>query len=393
VPDVTCHVIALRDGGWAPAADVWNAVYQRMPDAGPYLAPLWAKTWVEVFGALLDPHQFVVRDPAGAAIGTGLLTRSVRRHAMLAHSRLHLNTDGEPAADSVIVQHNAVLSMAGQEGTVANALARCVTDQGADEFRAAGVGEAEVRRLIEAFDGWIPDTEWREAPYVDLDRLRADGGDHLRSLSPNTRQQLRRSLAMYRRRGDIVLEAAQTADDAEQMLRELIALHNARWHARGGGGGFASPLRRQFHTAFVRAGVTTGNAQLLRVRVAGETIGVLYNLVANGRVNFYQSGLRYEDDRHLKPGMVVHHLAIMHNLGEGHAEYDFLTSGPGAGRYKTSLANSRRQLALLTLYRPGARRTFFTVARAVRDTSLRLQRQMRLFTATSRSMMHQRRGA
>ncbi len=393
MPDVTCHVIALRDGGWAPAADVWNAVYQRMPDAGPYLAPLWAKTWVEVFGALLDPHQFVVRDPAGAAIGTGLLTRSVRRHAMLAHSRLHLNTDGEPAADSVIVQHNAVLSMAGQEGTVANALARCVTDQGADEFRAAGVGEAEVRRLIEAFDGWIPDTEWREAPYVDLDRLRADGGDHLRSLSPNTRQQLRRSLAMYRRRGDIVLEAAQTADDAEQMLRELIALHNARWHARGGGGGFASPLRRQFHTAFVRAGVTTGNAQLLRVRVAGETIGVLYNLVANGRVNFYQSGLRYEDDRHLKPGMVVHHLAIMHNLGEGHAEYDFLTSGPGAGRYKTSLANSRRQLALLTLYRPGARRTFFTVARAVRDTSLRLQRQMRLFTATSRSMMHQRRGA
>jgi hypothetical protein len=393
VPDVTCHVIALRDGGWAPAADVWNAVYQRMPDAGPYLAPLWAKTWVEVFGALLDPHQFVVRDPAGAAIGTGLLTRSVRRHAMLAHSRLHLNTDGEPAADSVIVQHNAVLSMAGQEGTVANALARCVTDQGADEFRAAGVGEAEVRRLIEAFDGWIPDTEWREAPYVDLDRLRADGGDHLRSLSPNTRQQLRRSLAMYGRRGAVALETANTPDEAELMLEELIVLHNARWHARGGGGGFASPLRRQFHTAFVRAGVTTGNAQLLRVRVAGETIGVLYNLVANGRVNFYQSGLRYEDDRHLKPGMVVHHLAIMHNLGEGHAEYDFLTSGPGAGRYKTSLANSRRQLALLTLYRPGARRTFFTVARAVRDTSLRLQRQMRLFTATSRSMMHQRRGA
>ncbi len=393
MPDVTCHVIALRDGGWAPAADVWNAVYQRMPDAGPYLAPLWAKTWVEVFGALLDPHQFVVRDPAGAAIGTGLLTRSVRRHAMLAHSRLHLNTDGEPAADSVIVQHNAVLSMAGQEGTVANALARCVTDQGADEFRAAGVGEAEVRRLIEAFDGWIPDTEWREAPYVDLDRLRADGGDHLRSLSPNTRQQLRRSLAMYGRRGAVALETANTPDEAELMLEELIVLHNARWHARGGGGGFASPLRRQFHTAFVRAGVTTGNAQLLRVRVAGETIGVLYNLVANGRVNFYQSGLRYEDDRHLKPGMVVHHLAIMHNLGEGHAEYDFLTSGPGAGRYKTSLANSRRQLALLTLYRPGARRTFFTVARAVRDTSLRLQRQMRLFTATSRSMMHQRRGA
>jgi hypothetical protein len=393
VPDVTCHVIPLRDGGWAPAADVWNAVYQRMPDAGPYLAPLWAKTWVEVFGPRLDPHQFIVRDPDGAAIGTGLLTRTVRRHAMVAHSRLHLNTDGEPAADSVVVQHNAVLSVAGQEGTVANALARCVTDQGTDEFRAAGVSEAEVRRNIEAFDGWIPDTEWREAPYVDLDRLRADGGDHLRSLSPNTRQQLRRSLAMYRRRGDIVLEAAQTADDAEQMLRELIALHNARWHARGGGGGFASPLRRQFHTAFVRAGVTTGNAQLLRVRVAGETIGVLYNLVANGRVNFYQSGLRYEDDRHLKPGMVVHHLAIMHNLGEGHAEYDFLTSGPGAGRYKTSLANSRRQLALLTLYRPGARRTFFTVARAVRDTSLRLQRQMRLFTATSRSMMHQRRGA
>jgi hypothetical protein len=393
VPDVTCHVIALRDGGWAPAADVWNAVYQRMPDAGPYLAPLWAKTWVEVFGPRLEPHQFIVRDPDGAAIGTGLLTRTVRRHAMLAHSRLHLNTDGEPAADSVVVQHNAVLSVSGQEGPVARALARFVADHGTDEFRAAGVGEAEVQRLVEAFDGWIPDIEWREAPYVDLDRLRADGGDHLRVVSPNTRQQLRRSLAMYRGRGDMVLETAQTADDAEQMLRELIALHDARWHARGGGGGFASPLRREFHTAFVRAGVVTGNAQLLRVRVAGETIGVLYNMVANGRVNFYQSGLHYENDRHLKPGMVVHHLAIMHNLGEGHAEYDFLTSGPGEGRYKTSLANGQRRLAILTLYRPGVRRTFFTMARALRDSSLRLQRQMRLIAATPRQMMLHRRGA
>ncbi len=201
---------------------------------------------------------------------------------------------------------------------------------------------------------------------MDLARLRDSGGDHLRAVSRNTREQIRRSLTRYRERGEVTVTAAQTPDEAQAMFEEMLVLHDARWHAVGKGGGFASPLRRQFHRAFVRRGVAEGHAQLLRVAAGDRVIGVLYNLVANGKVNFYQSGLQYEDDKHLKPGLVAHHLAIEHCLALGCCEYDFLMSKPGEGRYKESLSNASRQLGWVTLYRGGWRQRYFAFARAMR---------------------------
>jgi CelD/BcsL family acetyltransferase involved in cellulose biosynthesis len=214
---------------------------------------------------------------------------------------------------------------------------------------------------------WSSHVDWRIAPYVDLEKLRDSGEGHLRSLSRNTREQLRRSLARYRERGELRVDVAATADEAEAMLAEMIRLHETRWKTRGSSGGFHGTLRRRFHAAFVREATAAGRVQMLRTSAGGETIGVLYNIVANGRVNFYQSGLRYEEQPHLKPGLVTHHLAIEHCLAAGMCEYDFLVSGPDDGRYKTSLARESRRLGWVQLRRPGWRRTYFDALRAVRD--------------------------
>jgi CelD/BcsL family acetyltransferase involved in cellulose biosynthesis len=344
---------------------VWSDVYGGMADASPFVSPLWTRTWLDVHGPRLRPSLLTfVRD--GAPIGACLLTPRVRYGALLPLVRLHVNTDGEPESDSVVVEHNAVLALPGREAEVTRAFAAHVATRRVDELVAAGFDEAGVERLVAAFPGWRPIVEWREDPYVDLARLRVEGGDHLAMLSRNTRAQLRRSMARYRERGALALVAATTPSEADGMLDELVALHQAHWQSRGKPGGFASPLRQRFHRQLIRAGVADGTVQLLRVMVGGETMAVLYNLVANGRVNFYQSGIRYEPDPHLRPGMVAHHLAITHNLDVGMAEYDFLVSGRGEGRYKRSLANASRQLGWVTLHRPGWRRRYFDFVRAVR---------------------------
>ena len=364
------HASAWDDRG----RDRWHQVVARMPASSPFLSTAWTNAWMGVFGRVLNPVQVSVLNASGAPIGSCLLTSRVRRETMVPHVRVHLNTDGENAVDSVIVEHNALLATLGAEDVVARAIAGHVIGMRVDEFRVASAGEAEVDRLVRAFPGWTADIEWHSAPFVNLDQLRAAARSHLDVLSRNTREQLRRSLTRYERRGPIVVEAARTVYEAEAMFVELVGLHESRWQAVGHSGAFASPSRREFHRAFIREGVPTGNAQLLRITAGGDTIAVLYNLVANGRVNFYQSGLRHEDDKHLKPGMAAHHLAIQHYLEHGYAEYDFLSSAPGEGRYKSSLANDSRQLAHLTLARPGWRRRYFDGLRRLRHGARSVRR-------------------
>lgn len=305
-------------------------------------------------------------DDHGRAVGTCLLTNVVRRATVLPHVRAHVNTDGETPQDSVVIEHNQLLALPGAEEAVAASLAAYVNHTRIDEFRMAGATAPQVPLLRSAFGDWVADVEWKDSPYVDLDHVRSLGVPYLQSLSRNSREQIRRSMARYEQRGSITLTPAQSSEEAVDMLHELTALHEQRWHALGQAGGFASELRKQFHTRFVMSGFARGNVDLVRVAVGGMTIGVLYNLVANGTVCFYQSGFQYEDDKLLKPGLVVHTLAIQHYMETGFREYDLLPSGPTGDRYKRSLAKQCHQLAVVTLSRPGWRAGYFSLLRRIK---------------------------
>ena len=126
-------------------------------------------------------------------------------------------------------------------------------------------------------------------------------------------------------------------------------MHQARRKARDEPGAFAPGRRLQFHKKLIERGCISGRVHLLRVRAGQETIGVLYNLVQNGKVYFYQSGFQYSGARHLKPGLVTHACAIQHYLELGFTDYDFLA---GDARYKTSLATASRPMAWTVFARP-----------------------------------------
>jgi CelD/BcsL family acetyltransferase involved in cellulose biosynthesis len=89
--------------------------------------------------------------------------------------------------------------------------------------------------------------------------------------------------------------------------------------------------------------------QLLRVKCAEKTLGCLYNFVYENNVYFYQSGINYNVDKRLKPGLVIHAEAVRHNAAEDHKTYDFLG---GASRYKMSLATHHNRLIWIRLQKP-----------------------------------------
>jgi CelD/BcsL family acetyltransferase involved in cellulose biosynthesis len=356
----------IRPGHWAEDEGRWAALFAAAPHASPYLAPGWVRTFVETFADELPTTQLVVRSGQDVVEGMCLFTHRVDHRALVPLRRWYLNTAGERGVDSVVVEHNAILSAWGSEARVYAEIAEFLERAPLDELVLLGATEDAVLRFCEALPLWRPQIEWRESPYVDLEAIRASGGDHLAAVSRNTREQIRRSLRQYRESGTLRVDEAGSVNEALAMFDEMVVLHQARWQRLGQSGGFATDVRRKFHRNFVRRAHADGHVLFLRVVDGEGTLGVLYNLVANGHVCFYQSGLRYGTDSRLKPGLVAHHLAIAHCLTSGHRQYDFLPSAPSEGRYKLSLATDSYRLGTVILQRPGWRRRWFEWARTIR---------------------------
>jgi len=199
---------------------------------------------------------------------------------------------------------------------------------------------------------------------VSLDKVRAaKGSDYLSLLGGDLRSQIRRSYKLYLERGPITVEVATDLEQARAFYREMVALHQVTWEQRGQPGAFALPYFRQFHERLVETRLGLGEIQLMRIRAGDTTLGCLYNFLWKGDVLFYQSGIAYESDNRLKPGLVCHAEAIKHNAAQGARTYDFLA---GDARYKRGLSTDVRTMSWLAVQRPRVR---FLVEDIVRNTT------------------------
>jgi CelD/BcsL family acetyltransferase involved in cellulose biosynthesis len=325
----------------------------------------WTAAWLDTFGRELEVDALVFT-AGGRSVGICLLVSAMESRGPFRIRRVYVNTTGEPLFERNTIEFNTVLCLPGWEDAVLASLWEDLRRRKWDECVAEGW---TADGLLPAFARAAPAdvaVAFTEEPsfHVDLDSLRRAGLSYEHALSANTRAQIRRSLAIYGRRAAVRLDLATDERSAEGLLDELIDRHQATWHARGQPGAFAVPRKVAFHRALVRRGVARGTVHLLRVS-AGDTIGVFYNFVHRGKVYFYQSGLQYEADAHLKPGLVSHYCAIEHYFRAGFSEYDFLA---GDSRYKRSLSTGSRPLVWATFSRRSLRLTTIELLRRARRT-------------------------
>src|SRR5262245_23670130 len=201
-----------------------------------------------------------------------------------------------------------------------------------------------------AFADHVREARLRPSYYVDLEQLRAAGRSYDDALSRNKRWQIRKFARMYEPLGPLAVEVARDAGHAEALLGELIALHERSWMARGRRGAFASSRKLAFHRTLIRRAFAAGAIQLIRVTAGPHTVGILYNFVRDGRIDFYQSGLAYQEG--FRPGYVTFATALRYYLDHGDRQFDFLA---GEQQYKQSLSTSVRELVWV-VYRRGTLR-------------------------------------
>lgn len=311
----------------------------------------WIGCWLAHLPDAVQPWRLCVRQE-DQLIGLGIvIERCATRRAVVRSRALHLTESGDAGLDSVAVIHNGLLTVREKEADVVTSAMAWFVDglrSGRwDEVYLPGVGGSYLAKAQEA--GLDPLVLTKQANhYVDLSMIRAQGTDYLSTLGKRTRRNIRQSLRLYGARGPIALTLASSREEAHCFLEGLMHLHQKSWQARKLPGAFANPAYCQFHRRLIDERFSAGEIQLARVTAGSDVIGFQYNFVYGGQVSSYQSGLRYEADGNLRPGVVSDCLAIEHNLACGVASYDFLQ---GDTLYKRTMSTDRREHVWLILQR------------------------------------------
>jgi len=141
---------------------------------------------------------------------------------------------------------------------------------------------------------------------------------------------------------------AATTAEALAFFTELKTLHCASWELRGRRHSFSGEFFEPFHRLLIERSFAAGGTHLLRASAGGRVIGYLYNFRYGDRIYAYQSGFA-DSDRHERPGIVTHALAIRHAFQSGARIYDFMA---GRNRLKESFSSRCEPMLWQVLQQP-----------------------------------------
>ncbi|MEZ5920622.1 MAG: GNAT family N-acetyltransferase [Parvularculaceae bacterium] len=270
-----------------------------------------------------------------------------RRHGAFSVRQLRVNEIGADARDCAQGEFTTLIAEAGAEEKAWAALIEALLapdTPGAPQWseiiltNALARSEAMIAEIAETKNLRIHRRAEAGSAFVDLEALRKDGvadlEAYLTKLGRSTRAQIQRSLKLYSERGALSFERARTLEEAEDWFGAAAAWQSEKWRARGKKGILDAPFTMRFQQALIRGAFEAGGVELIRASAGGEPFAYLQNYIDRGAVLFNLAGFRVEANKHLKPGLVAHALAIEDHLKSGMCRYDFLA---GDDRYKFNL--------------------------------------------------------
>lgn len=349
--------------------EIWKSL-EEGANTSYFLSWGWIENWLTSLPDHVKPELVVFldgRNDPGLAFFLGK-ANLVRKHLWKSRGWF-VNATGIPAFDRLYIEYNGFLCKHTVDLQFIDIIKRLPNSW--DEIYLPGLHTGSfpgvvVLDTISPYNTIVDDDLL--SPFVDLDRVRAKGGDYLSLLSANTRAQILRSYRLCEKTAPVQLQSARDTQSAMDIYHELVGLHEDAWKKRGRSGVFSFDYMFQFHKQLIQSRFEHHEIQLLRIKSGDNTLGCLYNFVYKGNVSFYQSGINYSLDKRLKPGLVAHVEAIRHNAAADQKTYDFLG---GESRYKMSLATHHNRLVWIRLQKPLLKFRVENVLRTVKHLLVR----------------------
>ena len=341
----------------------WKELEARA-NASFYISWDWIGVWVERAAAGRDLRLWsAMRD--GVVVALGILVRGQRKLAGLPFCESwHLHCTGDEFGQQLWVEHNDLL-VDQRHGNVRSEMLDhwSKVANRASELHLPGLhGDGWPAQVIGRLDHTC---SRRMSGAVSLDLVRQKQFDFTAVLGAHARRFVRRSVKEYQTLGPIAVEVADTREEALAALERLGELHARRWEAKGQASLFRRDAFVEFHRTLALRSLGDKRVQFLRVRAGPHDIGVLYSFVLGDRVYVYQSGFDYGLlEKHGRPGLVTHTMAIQHNARLGFKHYDMLA---GESRYKATLATEVEPMTWAVLRKPALRFRLESGLRRLKD--------------------------
>jgi CelD/BcsL family acetyltransferase involved in cellulose biosynthesis len=358
------------------AARRWQNLERRIGNTKLTNSWAWVKTWLKNYTDIVQP-TFAFGKQGNQPIGAALITEATHRIRGIPIPSVHLGTAGEPAEETTHVQYNRLLVAPENLDAFALGLLYTLEEQFRwSELRLDGFVPEHAEALMRAgaHTGLHFRVDRRLSPVFDFQKAVDEGyQDVISALGTNTRYNIRRSLRLFDKHfGERSIEWAQTHEQAKDILRELIPLHQQRWEQVGVPGAFQSDRVRRYHEDLIDTLSLWPRGALIvfRLKQGETTMGCLFSFVEEGgHVMSYKSGLAVFEDNRLKPGLVTHTVCMEECKRRGLLEeekcrqggfpeeecrkrrlfkYDFLT---GETLYKAQLSNTASDLTWTTAQR------------------------------------------
>ncbi|MEA2633967.1 MAG: hypothetical protein QOH92_734 [Chloroflexota bacterium] len=365
--------VDLVDGvdGLASLAEEWDALFEVVPGASPFLSHAWMMSWQQALGAGTEPRVLCARNDGRLV---GLLALSQRSIATGMGTARRVSLLGEPvvAADGLdVLAHPACARLA------AGAILARLASEPFDLLALDGLpADSPTVQLI----AWHLGHESRRAytvsphqlcPYLDL----SDGWDAAlaRSRRPNQLGRLHRDLASL---PGFALRTVTEPERVGAALDRLLHLHDQRWAIQGGSDAMSQPAVRDFHRRLAPALATRGMVRFEELWVEGACRATYYGFGRGQRYLLYQTG--YDPSWGRKSVAFVRMAMSIREAAErGVTYYDLLR---GTETYKFDWAAAAR--VTLSIQAVGPRPAAQLLARA---------RQLRLATEVAAEAVFPRR--
>ena len=311
-----------------------------------FLSWHWLGAWLKTY----RPDVEVLRAYSGdELVALALMVRTAEtRFGILRSTVLRLHQTGKAEQDQIWIEYNGILTHPDHHHQVTGACLEFLTGSATawDELMIGAVGEDDATLMTVA--SRLRRNDLWNAPCfgVDLRTIRDSGEQYIATLSRNTRYQIRRSLRKYEMVGEVSVDVA---DSVEQTIRFFDAagqLHKQRWGTLPGQSGFANKEFVRFHHELIATGWPSRSVEICRLLVNSNPVAYFYNFIYRNRVYFYLSGIKFNRDQSIKPGLLGHALCIQRYLEQGRDFYDFMGGGE---RYKASLGRQHAHLYKMVL--------------------------------------------
>jgi CelD/BcsL family acetyltransferase involved in cellulose biosynthesis len=326
----------------------------------------WVETWLRSLPRRQRIRLGVITDGGRPVAAFFLGSTLRRRHGVILSMTKYINETGCDEIDALCLEYNSFLCAASARLELRRILEQIPGPW--DELNLSALDETTFPgNAFTNLGGPYRVDVLKRAPsyFVDLDAVRARG-EYIPLVGHKTRAHLRRTYRVYEADGAITTEVAADLPAALSIYRELVDLHQRHWTQHGFAGAFGTSYFSNFHERLIRERHASGEIQLLRVSVAGRTIGCIYGFVHEGSLYQYQTGMVYEgDSRDRRPGFLCNAEAIKYNAAKGLHCYDFLG---GTQAYKKQLATGERSLAWVRVQKPRVRFWLERGAKTLRDT-------------------------